>query len=194
MLMGRYASTNTNLEVKEEDLVHGLKSEGKSREVAFAKLVDLYQERMYWHIRRMVHYHDDADDVLQNTFIKIYRNIDRFQGDSKLFTWMYRIATNESITYLQKRNRSVSEDLESCNPIAITADSYFDGDEAQLLLKEAVANLPDRQKAVFNLKYYEDLSYDEIAGILEVTAGALKASYHHAVKKIEQYVKSKSHT
>ena len=191
--MGQFANANINQDTDEGALVHGLKSEGRPRELAFAKLVDLYQERIYWHIRRMVHYHEDADDVLQNTFIKIYKHIDRFQGDSKLFTWIYRIATNESITYLQKRNRSVSEDLDGQRQVSIAADSYFDGDEAQLLLKEAVANLPDRQKAVFNLKYYEDLSYDEIAGILEVTSGALKASYHHAVKKIENYVKSRSH-
>jgi len=153
-----------------------------------------YRERLYWHVRRMTHIHDDADDVLQNTFIKVYRNIDGFKSDSKLYTWLYRIATNECITFLRRKNRHTSESID--NPDlslekSLAADEYWDGDRAQLLLQQALYSLPEKQKAVFSLRYFDNMPYSEMAEILETSEGALKANYHHAVKKVEAYIKHK---
>jgi len=166
-----------------------------SMEMGFRILVNTYQERMYWHIRRMVYSHEDADDVLQNAFIKVYRSIGKFKGDSKLYTWLYRIATNEAITLLNKRKKTASssidaEDLNLSNHLK--ADDYFDGNEAEILLQNALASLPDKQRQVFTLRYYDEMTYKEMSEVLETSIGALKASYHHAVKKIEDFVKSKS--
>lgn len=161
-------------------------------ERGFRVLMSAYQERLYWHVRRMVENHDDANDVIQNVFVKVFRSIDKFEGKSKLYTWLYRIATNESITFLNKKKKKPTNSLDdelSTISHQLTADEYFDGDDAMQRLKAAVATLPEKQKAVFNLRYYEDLSYKEIADILDTTVGALKASYHHAVKKIETYLK-----
>tara|TARA_Y100001934_G_C12342523_1_gene770953 strand:+ start:1711 stop:2253 length:543 start_codon:yes stop_codon:yes gene_type:complete len=165
----------------------------KSKEDAFRELLSLYKERLYWHIRKIVISHDDADDVLQNTFIKVYRNIDKFKGDSKLYSWLYRIATNESITHINKNAKRMQISNEEHQKLAIDnlkADVYFEGDEIQLKLQNAIASLPQKQQLVFNMKYFDDLKYKEIAEILETSEGALKASYHIAVKKIESFLTS----
>lgn len=162
---------------------------GRSAERGFALLIDSCQEKIYWHIRRMVHYHHDADDVLQNTFVKVFRNISKFKGQSALSTWIYRIATNEAITYMEKNKRRSTDSWEDAKGAGIKADEFFDGDQAQLLLKQAIALLPAKQRAVFNLRYYDQLPYSELSRITETSEGALKASYHHATKKIESYLK-----
>lgn len=173
----------------EDILVKQLRAGGRKSEVAYVQLLDLYQDRVYWHVRRMVHYHEDADDVVQNTFVKVWKGLSRFEGAASLYTWIYRIATNEAITLLRKRRRQL--DVETDQEILhghIAADRYFDGDRAQVLLKAAIAQLPERQKAVFLMRYYEDLPYADIAAITEVSAGSLKASYHHAMTKIKDYI------
>ncbi|MCM4156530.1 RNA polymerase sigma factor [Gramella sp. AN32] len=167
-----------------------LKDKSTSQE-AFRELIGIYKERLYWHIRNMVKNHEDADDVLQNTFIKVYRNIDKFKGDSKLYSWMYRIATNESITFLNKKARLfqiTSEELQDQIINNLESDVYFEGDEIQLKLQKAIATLPARQQQVFNMKYFQELKYREMAEILDTSEGALKASYHIAAKKIEEYL------
>lgn len=163
----------------------------KTQEKAYRELMSLYKERLYWHIRKIVLIHDDADDVLQNTFLKIFKNISKFKGDSKLYSWMYRIATNESLTHLKKKaslHKIDSETLQNQLVEKLEADVYFDGDEIQLKLQKALATLPKKQQLVFNMKYFDDLKYDDISEILETSVGALKASYHHARKKIEAYL------
>ncbi len=165
----------------------------KSKEAAFRELLQLYKERLYWHIRKIVISHDDADDVLQNTFIKVYRSIDKFKGDSKLFSWMYRIATNESITHINKNAKllQISNEEHQTNAINnLTADVYFEGDAIQLKLQQAIAALPQKQQLVFNMKYFEALKYKDMAEVLDTSEGALKASYHIAVKKIEAFLTS----
>ncbi|WNH07891.1 RNA polymerase sigma factor [Thalassobellus suaedae] len=174
----------------EVQLIEQLKSESQ-REQAFRVLITLYKERLYWHIRNIVKSHDDTDDVLQNTFIKIYKNIHNFKGDSKLFSWMYRIATNESITFINKNAKRLQTTNEEVQQLAInnlTSDVYFEGSEIQLKLQKAIATLPEKQQLVFNMKYFEDIKYKDMADILETSEGALKASYHIAVKKIEIYL------
>lgn len=174
----------------EEDFINRLKSE-KSKEPAFKELIGLYKERLYWHIRKIVINHDDADDVLQNTFIKVYRNIEGFKGESKLYSWMYRIATNESITFINnkaKMNAVSSEELKNKAIDSLTSDVYFEGDEIQLKLQKAIANLPQKQQLVFNMKYFDDITYEELSEILDTSVGALKSSYHLAVKKITAYL------
>jgi|TARA_B110000967_G_scaffold21666_1_gene20130 RNA polymerase sigma-70 factor (ECF subfamily) len=164
-----------------------------SKELAFKTLVKRYKEKLYWHIRKIVISHDDADDVLQNTFIKIFRNIDKFKGDSKLYTWMYRIATNESISFLNskaKRNQVSNETLNENAIQNLVADVYFEGDEIQLKLQKAIAQLPRIQQLVFNMRYFDDIKYKDMSSILETSEGALKASYHIAVKKIKTYLQA----
>ena len=159
---------------------------------AFEVLVNTYKERLYWHVRRIVIDHDDADDVLQNTFIKVYRSIDGFKGKSKLYSWMYRIATNEALTFLKQKSRKLgvsNEELQTKLVENLEADVYFDGAEIQLKLQQALATLPEKQKLVFNMKYYQEMKYEEISSILETSVGGLKASYHLAVKKIETYLR-----
>ncbi|MFD1064217.1 RNA polymerase sigma factor [Winogradskyella litorisediminis] len=176
----------------ELDLISRLKDKA-TKDDAFRELLKLYKERLYWHIRKIVISHDDADDVLQNTFIKIFRNIDKFKGDSKLFSWMYRIATNESITLINKNAKRLQISNEEVQDKAINnlaADVYFEGNEIQIKLQKAISTLPEKQKLVFNMKYFDDLKYKEIAEILETSEGALKTSYHIAVKKIEAYLTS----
>ncbi|ORL45611.1 RNA polymerase sigma factor [Zunongwangia atlantica] len=180
------------MEKTENLLVQQLK-DSKTSQQAFRELVSQYKERLYWHIRNIVKDHDDAHDVLQNTFIKIFRNIDQFKGDSKLFSWMYRIATNESITFLNKKSKRLqisSDDLQDAIINNLESDVYFEGSEIQLKLQKAIASLPQKQQQVFNMKYFEELKYREIADILETSEGALKASYHIAVKKIEEFLKT----
>lgn len=165
-----------------------------TREVAFKHLLNKYQQKIYWHVRRMVIDHDDADDVTQDIFVKIWRNLDKFREDSQLYTWLYRIATNECITFLnkkkQKNNVSLDDDNSSYLSDTLADGSYFNGDKAQLKLQQALLTLPEKQRLVFNMKYFEDLKYDEISQILGTSVGALKASYHLAVKKIEHFFNS----
>lgn len=177
--------------IAEETLVQELKQE-ESRAQAFEVLVNTYKERLYWHIRRIVLNHDDADDVLQNTFIKVYKNIDNFKGESKLYSWMYRIATNESLTFLKQKSKKIGisdQELKDQMVDNLQADVYFEGSEIQLKLQKALATLPDKQKLVFTMKYYQEMKYSEISEVLETSEGALKASYHLAVKKIETYLR-----
>ncbi len=176
----------------EQEFISRLKSP-ISRETAFRELMTLYKERLYWHIRKMVISHDDTDDVLQNTFIKVYRNIETFKGQSKLFSWMYRIATNEALTHIKqnaKRMQSTTEEVQNHAINNLTSDVYFEGDEIQLKLQQAIATLPQKQQLVFNMKYFDNLKYKDMSEILETSEGALKASYHLAVKKIESYLVS----
>lgn len=180
------------MENTENLLIQRLK-EKASAETAFKELVSLYKERLYWHIRNMVKDHDDTHDVLQNTFLKIYRNIGKFKGESQLYSWMYRIATNEALTFLNKKSKRLqisSQDLQEHLISNLESDVYFEGDEIQLKLQQAIASLPPKQQQVFNMKYFEELKYREIAEILETSEGALKSSYHIAVKKLEEYLKS----
>ncbi|WP_367752202.1 sigma-70 family RNA polymerase sigma factor [Flavobacterium sp. WC2421] len=165
----------------------------KMQNEAFQKLLLTYQKPLYNHIRNIVLNHDDTDDVLQNTFIKVFKNLKNFKGDSKLFSWIYRIATNEALTFLNqkaKKNGITSEALQNKVIDNLQADVYFDGDEIQIKLQKAIATLPEKQQLVFKMKYFEELKYEEISEIIGTSVGALKASYHHAVKKIESFVKS----
>jgi RNA polymerase sigma-70 factor (ECF subfamily) len=165
----------------------------KTQNQAFQKLLSTYQKPLYNHIRNIVLNHDDSDDVLQNTFIKIFQYLKNFKGDSKLFSWMYRIATNEALTFLSqkaKMNGISTEALQNKTIDNLKADVFFDGNEIQLKLQKAIAKLPEKQQLVFKMKYFEELKYEEISGILGTSVGALKASYHHAVKKIETFVTS----
>lgn len=165
----------------------------KTKEVAFRHLISQYKERLYWHIRKIVIHHDDADDVLQNTFIKVFKSIDKFKGDSKLYSWMYRIATNESITFINKKAKEKNVDISDYQQHLVSSldsDNWFSGDEIQLILQKAIATLPQKQQLVFNMKYFDEMKYDQISEVLETSVGALKASYHIAVKKIEQFIKN----
>lgn len=163
-----------------------------TQELAFRNLMSLYKKRLYWHIRKIVLSHDDADDVLQNTFIKIFRNIHTFNQESKLYSWMYRIATNEAITFINKKasklNVDISE-LQYAMAETLESDENYSGDQIQLILQKAIVTLPQKQQIVFNMKYFDEMKYDEMSEILETSVGALKASYFHAVKKIENYIK-----
>lgn len=165
----------------------------KTQNEAFKKLLRLYQKPLYFHIRNIVLNHDDTDDVLQNTFIKVFSNISKFKGDSKLYSWIYRIATNESLTFLQqkaKKSGISNEELQNNVLNNLESDVYFEGDEIQLKLQKAIAILPEKQQLVFKMKYFEEIKYEEMSGILETSVGALKASYHIATKKIEEYLKT----
>jgi len=178
--------------MQEEELIKQLKSSrGKQR--AYSVLLDQYQERVYWHVRKIVNLHEDADDVVQNTFIKVFRGIDKFKGDSKLYTWIFRIATNESLTLLQKRKKKQSESLDSYEVSQVTkylqSENSFSGDEITQQLWKAVYKLPEKQRIVFQMKYFDDLPYKDISQILETSEGSLKASYHHATKKITEQLK-----
>jgi RNA polymerase sigma-70 factor (ECF subfamily) len=163
----------------------------KTQNEAFKKLLRDYQKPLYNHIRNIVLNHDDADDVLQNTFVKIFKYLKNFKGDSKLFSWMYRIATNESITFLNqkaKRNGTTSQAMQSKIIDNLKADTYFDGSEIQIKLQKAINLLPEKQQLVFKMRYFEEIKYEDLSETLGTSVGALKASYHHAVKKIENYM------
>ncbi|MGY5849726.1 RNA polymerase sigma factor [Salegentibacter sp. F14] len=178
------------MENSENLLINRLQDKA-SAQAAFKELVSLYKERLYWHIRNMVKDHEDTHDVVQNTFIKIYKNIHQFKGESQLYSWMYRIATNEAITFLNKKAKRLqinSQDLQDHLIASLESDVYFEGDQIQLKLQKAIASLPPKQQQVFNMKYFEELKYREMAEILETSEGALKSSYHIAVKKIEEYL------
>jgi RNA polymerase sigma-70 factor (ECF subfamily) len=181
------------MENSELELIANLKNE-KTRELAFHSLVKLYQERLYWHIRKIVMDHDDADDVLQNTFMKVWRSIDKFREESTIYTWLYRIATNESITFINSNKRRSLVPMNDTSEFLmnnLTSDPYFDGDEIQLRLQEAILKLPEKQRIVFNMKYYDEMKYEDMSQVLETSVGALKASFHHAAKKIEEYLKNR---
>ena len=163
----------------------------QTKEQAFRVLIKQYKERLYWHIRKIVISHDDADDVLQNVFVKVYRSIKNFKGDSKLYTWLYTIATNEAITFLNKRARQYqisSEELQTQLVEQLQSDVYFEGSDIQLKLQKAITQLPMKQQQVFQMKYFENIKYDDMSAILGTSVGALKSSYHIAVKKITAYL------
>lgn len=164
------------------------------RSAAFAVIVKKYSSKIYWHIRNMVLSHEDADDLVQETFIKAWNNLDKFRGDAQISTWLYRIAINETLTFLRKsRKETVSlSDCEAEVAEAIAGDSYFNGDRADALFREAVSRLPNKQRLAFNMKYFEEMTYEEMSNILDTSVGALKASYHIAVKKIEQFISEKN--
>ncbi|MBR9756548.1 MAG: sigma-70 family RNA polymerase sigma factor [Algicola sp.] len=178
--------------INEKDLIKRLTTKA-TQEAAFKDLLQLYKERLYWHIRKIVITHDDADDVLQNTFIKVFKNINSFKGESKLFSWMYRIATNEAISFLNKKSKMLQVSNETLQQQAVNnlkSDVYFNGDDIQLKLQQAITTLPQKQQLVFNMKYFDNIKYKDMANILDTSEGALKASYHLAVKKIEDYLKT----
>jgi len=166
-------------------------AEESTREEAFRLLLKKYQQKIYWHVRRMVIDHDDADDVVQDIFVKVWKNLGSFREDSQLYTWLYRIATNECITFLnkkkQKQNVSLDDDTTAYLAETLADGNYFNGDKAQMKLQQALLTLPEKQKLVFNMKYFEDMKYEEISNVLGTSVGALKASYHLAVKKIEAF-------
>jgi len=164
-----------------------------TKEKAFTSLIKKYQEKLYWHLRRMVVDHDDANDVLQNVMIRIWNGLENFREDSQLYTWLYRVATNECLTFLeqQKKRASVSlSDVESGLENKIKADQNFDGKKLEWKLQLGIQQLPEKQRIVFQLRYYDEMPYEEMSRVLETSEGALKASYHHAVKKIEEYIKN----
>ncbi len=175
-------------EYNEENIVRMLRSPA-TRRAAFSTVVRMYGEPLYWKVRRLVLTHEDTDDVLQNTFMKAWTNLDSFQGKSKLSTWLYRIAINEALDMLRKQRATTNVSADESPSVAerLMADDYFDGDETAAQLQEAIATLPDVQRTVFNLRYYDEMKYSEMSKILGTSEGALKASYHHAVKKIEEY-------
>ena len=178
--------------IEDKLLVSQLKNV-KTQELAFRNLMSLYKKRLYWHIRKIVISHEDADDVLQNTFIKVFKNIHKFNEDSQLFSWIYRIATNESITFINnkaKKQQINISDLQHQLADELSNDIYFSGDEIQQKLQNAIITLPRKQQLVFNMKYFDDMKYSDMSEILETSVGALKASYFHAVKKIEKHLKS----
>ncbi|MDR1161174.1 MAG: sigma-70 family RNA polymerase sigma factor [Tannerellaceae bacterium] len=175
---------------KEDELVECLHDPASQRE-AFAQVVNMYSEKLYWQIRKMVLVHDDADDILQNTFLKAWTNIDYFRGDAKLSTWLYKITINECLTFLNKQrsmNNISIDDTDVFLLERLKGDDYFDGDSVQVKLQEAILTLPEKQRLVFNMKYFDEMKYEEMSEALGTSVGALKASYHHAVKKIEKYL------
>lgn len=160
--------------------------------LAFKELIEKYQQPLYWHIRKIVLDHDDTDDILQNTFIKVWKSIGEFKQQSKLYTWLYRIATNESLTFLRNKNKRTFFSIDNLSAewdLKLESDPYFNGDEAALALQKAILALPEKQRIVFNMKYYDDIPYKDMSEILDTSEGALKASYHHAVQKIEKILK-----
>jgi|SRR5690606_7298668 RNA polymerase sigma factor (sigma-70 family) len=165
--------------------------EEKTRESAFTELVKKYQERLYWHIRRILVDHDDTNDVLQNVFIKVWKGLDNFRSDSRLYTWLYRIATNECLSFLETKKKKSAlslSDYEDGLSNQIKADKHFDANKLEWKLQLAIQKLPEKQRLVFTLRYYDEMPYEEMSKILETSEGALKASYHHAVKKVEEFI------
>jgi RNA polymerase sigma-70 factor (ECF subfamily) len=162
-----------------------------TREKAFTAIIKKYQERLYWHIRRMLVDHEDTNDVLQNVFIRVWNGLDNFREDAQLYTWLYRIATNESLTFIEQQKKKASVPWmmwRAASAIRIKADKYFDPNKLEWKLQVAIQQLPEKQRVVFNLRYYDEMPYEEMSKVLETSEGALKASYHHAVKKIEDYI------
>ena len=166
----------------------------RTRNEAFNLLLKKYQQKLYWHVRRMVIDHDDADDLIQDTFVKVWKNLPGFRSDAQLYTWMYRIATNECITFLNKKKQKNNIPLDDVSyelADTLADSSYFNGDQAQLKLQQAILTLPEKQRLVFNMKYFDDMKYEEMSEVLGTSVGALKASFHLAVKKIESFLLSK---
>jgi RNA polymerase sigma factor (sigma-70 family) len=163
----------------------------QTREAGFTAIMKQYQERLYWHIRRMVVDHDDANDVLQNVFIRVWKALDSFREDARLFTWLYRIATNESLSFIEQKKRKGTisfNDVEEGLSNTIKADKHFDANRLEWKLQLAVQKLPEKQRVVFNMRYFDEMPYSQMSEVLETSEGALKASYHHAVKKIEDFI------
>jgi RNA polymerase sigma-70 factor (ECF subfamily) len=180
------------MEINDRDLITSLKDES-NRDRAFQTLVNTYQERLYWHIRKIVMNHEDADDVLQNTFVKVWRSIGNFREESSLYTWLYRIATNESLTLIhanKRRSLIPANDASEYLINNLTSDPYFEGTEIQKKLQEAILQLPEKQRIVFNMKYFDEMKYEDMSQILNTSVGALKASFHHATKKVEDFIKN----
>jgi RNA polymerase sigma-70 factor (ECF subfamily) len=178
------------LQTDDQELLQSFK-EPATREKAFTGIIKKYQEKLYWHIRRMIVDHDDTNDVLQNMFIKVWKGLENFREDSQLYTWLYRIATNESLTFLsqQKKRSSVSlSDVETGLSNKLKSDTNFDANKLEWKLQLGIQNLPEKQRLVFNLRYYDEMPYEEMSKILDTSEGALKASYHHAAKKIEEFI------
>ena len=183
---------STTQKTDDQALVARLKSP-RTAERAFGELIRLHQEPLYWHIRKMVHSHDDADDLIQTTFIKAWKNIGKFRGESKLKTWLFRIATNECLTFLNRQKKRAYTDVADIQDNldhSTTGVDSLTGDEIQAKLRAAIDTLPEKQKLVFNLKYFEELKYQEIQEVLGGSIGSLKASFHHAVKKVEHFLKT----
>ena len=177
---------------EEQALITALKSE-QDRDKAFGQLVTRYKERLYWHIRNMVLDHGDTDDILQNTFVKVFKHIDSFKGESKIYTWMYRSATNESLSFLKRKARRQNLTLDELKDKAIEgleSDVYFQGGRIEIQLQRAISTLPEKQQLVFNMKYFGQHTFEELSDILETSVGGLKSNYHHAVKKITAYINS----
>lgn len=179
--------------ISDIDILTSFKEEA-TREYAFTQLVQKYQQRLYWHIRRMVVAHEDTDDILQNVFIKVWKNLNDFRSEANLYTWLYRIATNETLTWLdkEKKRRSVSLNEEDENSVIhkLEAEKGFDAKKLEWKLQQAIQSLPEKQRAVFCLRYYDEMPYDKMSEVLETSVGALKASYHHAVKKVEDAIRN----
>jgi len=182
---------NNATEYSDKELM-GLFRIPESCEKAFNLIVKKYQEKLYWHIRKLLIDHNDTDDILQNTFIKVWAGLENFREDSALYTWLYRVATNEALSFLKSKKRRFLVplvDVEKQLASTLENDGYFNGDELQLTLQKALLILPEKQRVVFNMKYFDEMKYEDMAAILETSVGALKASFHHAVKKIEKYIK-----
>jgi RNA polymerase sigma-70 factor (ECF subfamily) len=177
----------TNVAIDDHVILANFRNE-RSRDVAFTQLVKKYQERLYWHVRRMVAEHEDTNDILQNVFIKVWKNLGEFREESNLFTWMYRIATNETLTWIEqqkKRSSASLSDNESVLENKVESQKGYDARKIEWKLQKAIASLPEKQRVVFNLRYYDEMPYEEMSIVLDTSVGALKASYHHAVKKVE---------
>jgi len=184
------------IEIEDSEILNLFQNE-QSREKAFTLLVKKYQERLYWHIRRMLVHHEDTNDVLQNMFVKIWRSLANFRQDSSLYTWMYRIATNETLTYLEqqkkRRSLSISDDGSELGNVlsnSLKAEKGFDPNNLEWKLQLAIQSLPEKQRAVFTLRYYDEMPYEKMAEVLETSEGSLKASYHHAAKKVEEFIRN----
>jgi len=185
-------SNSVSEELSDKELLERFRNPD-TRNYSFNLLIRKYQKKVYWHVRRLVIVHDDADDVTQETFVKVWKHLDSFKEQSQLFTWIYRIATNEAISFLRKkRTRFFIPMIQVERKLARTLkdDNFFNGDEIQLKLQQAILKLPEKQRIVFNMKYYDELKYEEMSEVLGTSVGALKASYHHAVKKIEEHIKT----
>lgn len=175
----------------EDKVILELFRDEKTRNTALTHLINKYQKMLYWHIRKIVIDHDDSDDVLQNTFIKVWKGLENFREESQLYTWMYRIATNEALTLLRQKQKAQTSSL---HPIeyqlskSLESDNYFKGNEIQMKLQQAILTLPEKQRIVFNMRYYDEVPYEQMSEILETSVGALKASYHIAAKKIEEFL------
>jgi RNA polymerase sigma factor (sigma-70 family) len=179
-----------NLKIPEDFEIYSMISTPELRNQGYRMLVQKFKEKLYWHIRRLVQHHDDADDVLQNTFMKVVRNIEGFQQQSSLYTWMFRIATNESLNFIKNKKTRTTIEMDDMVYFKSAGESLMDSAKILNLLQIAIQNLPEKQRLVFNMRYYDEMSYKDMSEITETSEGALKASYHHAVKKIEDFLKS----